>query len=132
MAYLRFVCLHPVKGMMARAGFLAAAYKARDSADIDPTTAQALNSQIEWFRANLAVPERFGRTSSKGWYRRDSKGLSWFKPGASDHIARAFELAATLERAGVMIEVIRSDRIGYVIYEDDHQVVAEPFADTPV
>ena len=132
MAYLRFVCGARVEGMAARAGLLAAAYDLRRSESVDSATEQALTTLIDWFKANLTVPKRFGRTNSEGWYRRDTKGLSWFKPEAGDHIAKAFELVVVLNGAGVKVEVLKSDRIGYVVYEDDHQIIAEPFADTPV
>ena len=40
------------------------------------------------------------------------------------------ELKRILEANGHPVTVIREDRIGFVIFEDDLQVVAEPFADT--
>jgi len=41
-----------------------------------------------------------------------------------------YELVAILEAHGVGVEVIRTSRPGYVVYEDMHQVMAEPYADT--
>jgi hypothetical protein len=35
-----------------------------------------------------------------------------------------------IEANGHVVEIIREERIGYVVYEDEAQVVAEPFADT--
>jgi hypothetical protein len=32
-----------------------------------------------------------------------------------------------LERNGIHVKKIRTDRLGYVIYEDEWQLVAEPF-----
>jgi len=32
-----------------------------------------------------------------------------------------------LERHGIYVKMIRTDKPGYVIYEDDWQLVAEPF-----
>ncbi len=40
------------------------------------------------------------------------------------------ELKAILESNGCPVTVIREDRIGYVVHEDEFQAVAEPFADT--
>lgn len=59
------------------------------------------------------------------------KGLSWFKPTAEMHVAKAFELTELLSRHGFHIEVLKSSRPGYIVYEDDIQIVAEPFFDTP-
>jgi hypothetical protein len=36
-----------------------------------------------------------------------------------------------LEAHGVVVERIRTQRPGYIVYEDEHQVAAYPFADTP-
>jgi hypothetical protein len=37
------------------------------------------------------------------------------------------EIAAILERNDVRVSQITTDRPGYVVFEDDHQVIAEPF-----
>jgi hypothetical protein len=130
--YLRFVRPLKIKHMAARAGFLDAAYELRHRKAKDPHTATQLEDHLTWFRTNLAIPKRFTRSKSKGWYRNDAtQGLSWFKDSATEMLAHAHDLAAMLNANGYPIEVIRSDRIGYIIYEDTHQVVAEPFADTP-
>jgi hypothetical protein len=34
-----------------------------------------------------------------------------------------------LEQHSVCVRVLKTDRPGYIVYEDEHQVVAEPFAD---
>ena len=46
---------------------------------------------------------------------------------ASDTAARVEQL---VEANGHVVEIIREERIGYVVYEDEAQVVAEPFANT--
>jgi hypothetical protein len=40
-------------------------------------------------------------------------------------------LAGWITRCGYQTVEIRSERVGYVVYEDDIQVIAEPFRDTP-
>ena len=37
------------------------------------------------------------------------------------------ELAAILEENGYIVSQVTSKRPGYVVFEDEHQVVAEPF-----
>jgi hypothetical protein len=37
------------------------------------------------------------------------------------------ELSDVLTRNGYLVSQITTDRPGYVVFEDDHQVVAEPF-----
>lgn len=127
--FMRFVQSTPVPGMRAREGFFSAAYRLQERAGLDARSLGQLEELLAWFRKNLKIPPRFNRTSSKGHYRRETKGLSWFKPSATQHLDKAFELADLLRRHGIAIEILKAARVGYVVYEDDHQVVAEPFAD---
>jgi hypothetical protein len=87
--------------------------------------------EIEWFReaeswlnSNLPRPSRFA------WSARPNapeRALSWFKDTATLHIARVRELTALLEHKGIPVAELRTDKPGYVLYEDDYQVVAMPF-----
>jgi hypothetical protein len=38
-------------------------------------------------------------------------------------------MAEILVRHGIGVEVLKAERVGYVVYEDEFQIVAEPFAD---
>ena len=129
--YLRFVRLIKIKHMAARSGFFTAAYELRDQ-NPDPLTSLRLESHLAWFRKNLDIPKKFTRSKSKGaWRVDDTKGLSWFKGTAAEMLVHAHDLAALLNESGHPIEILHSDRIGYIVYEDLHQVIAEPFSDTP-
>lgn len=37
------------------------------------------------------------------------------------------ELVALLEHKAIVVEELRTDRPGYVVYEDEHRVAAVPF-----
>jgi len=126
---LRFVLLrsHPDTGV--EDGIFDAAYELRDNARISISDRRLLEDLLSWFEANLGAPARFNRTSSKGYYRRRTKGVSWLKSTAGGHIAKMRELAAILERNAYAVSQITSKRPGYVVFEDDHQIVAEPFRD---
>ncbi|WP_298837782.1 hypothetical protein [uncultured Roseobacter sp.] len=116
--------------MAARKGFFQAAAELANNPLTDVFVTRRVNTIRLWFGDHLELPDRFSRTSSKGYYLKETKGLSWFKPSATEHISKAFELKSILEEYGYGIEVLKENRIGYIIYEDTHQVVAEPFADT--
>ena len=58
------------------------------------------------------------------------RGIAWFKDSASEHLAHMYALKALLERYGHFVDVLQESRIGYVVWEDAHQVIAEPFKDT--
>ncbi|WP_282610184.1 hypothetical protein [Pelagibius sp. Alg239-R121] len=129
--FLRFVRSKTVDGLAAREGFFCAAYELRENATLDRHSLERLETLLAWFRKHLTIPNKFNKSTSKGAYRRDAKGLSWFKPNAKDALAKSFELISLLEENGCRIEMLKSKRIGYIVYEDESQVVAEPFSDTP-
>jgi len=82
----------------------------------------------DWFNKHLQTPTRF--TAAKPpYYRKQSKAISWFRDTAHEHIGYIREMAAILENHGVPVRMIKAERVGYVVYEDEHQVVAEPFSD---
>ena len=81
-----------------------------------------------WFSDNLEKPERFSRKRNS--YHRDQRAIAWFKDTAAEHLRRIRELVSILEAHGRPVSMLTSARPGYVVYEDEHQVVAEPFAET--
>jgi hypothetical protein len=58
------------------------------------------------------------------------KGIAWLRDDALGHIARMHEIKRVLEDSVYVVHIAREDRVGYVVYRDDFQVIAEPFADT--
>jgi hypothetical protein len=96
----------------------------------DEHTASQLDALRSWFGDNLEKPDTFTRSSGKRDHYRDTKGLSWFKPSAKNHISKMFELKTILEANGYGVKVLKEGRVGYIVYEDEFQIVAEPFADT--
>ena len=130
MAFLRFVLSkrHPDSGV--EEGIFAVAYALRDAADVSSEHRQSLRDELAWFETNLATPERFNRSRSKGYYRRKPRGIAWFRDSADACIARMHELRRIAEIYGHHVEVIHEERLGYIVYEDPFQVVAEPFSET--
>jgi hypothetical protein len=81
-----------------------------------------------WFNENLEEPTRF--TASKPpFYRKPNKAISWFKDTAKDHLAHIRDLVVILQSHGIAVQMLKTDRVGYVVYEDEYQIVAEPFTD---
>jgi hypothetical protein len=79
----------------------------------------------------LERPSRF--TASKPpYYRKQERAISWFKDSAADHIRQIRRVAAIVENHGIPVQMLKSQRVGYVVYEDDFQIVAEPFSDLKV
>jgi hypothetical protein len=106
------------------------AYALLDGNEVSKNDREALADQLAWFSKNLPVPKRFNRSASKGFYRRKAKGIAWFHDSAREHITRMHEVKRVLEGNGHVVHVVQEDRIGYLVYSDGVQVIAEPFADT--
>jgi hypothetical protein len=80
-----------------------------------------------WFTKNLKKPLTFTRSSKP---HAKKIAISWFKDTANEHIAKMYAITQILEDHGIMVDVIRSERPGYIVYKDMYQVAAEPFSDT--
>ena len=63
---------------------------------------------------------------------RDGHGLCWFRSSAIEHVQKAGELAAILNGYGFEFRMLRTRYPGHILYEDDHQIVAEPAWNTPL
>ena len=77
----------------------------------------------------LRRPTRF--TASKPpFYRKKNAAISLFRDTAHEHLARVRELVVILEHHGVSVRMLKANRVGYIVYEDEFQIVARPFSDT--
>ena len=130
MRFIRFVLArrHPESGV--EDGTFRLAYELRESPDVREVDREILAANLTWFEKNLETPTRFNRTKSKGFYRRTTRGIAWFKDTASDHLARMHQIKGVLERYGHSVMMLSETRVGYVVYDDAFQVVAEPFSET--
>ncbi len=126
--YIRFVVheIDPDSGR--RLGVLHALRYLREDGRLLPWEHDRADEIKDWFNTHLERPASFNRSSRPN---RLEKALSWFKDSAVSHIALMREIAEILESHGVTVEVVTTDRPGYITYEDEYQIVAEPFADTP-
>jgi protoheme ferro-lyase len=100
----------------------------RDTGKLYPYEESHLDELRQWFNTHLEKPTRL--TAAKPpYYRKKNRAISWFKDSAQEHIARIREIVAMLENHGIPVRTIKTKRVGYVVYEDEHLVVAEPFPD---
>lgn len=111
-------------------GVVAVAYELSRSTDVNEELQAELRRLLTWIECNLDVPDRFNRTKSKGWYRRETRGISWLRASADEHVQALRSLAEVVARCGYEVSEVRETRVGYLTYEDEVQVVAEPFRDT--
>jgi len=130
MAFLRFILAkrHPDSGVDD--GLFGLAYKLRDDPAVSTDDRHSLKDSLAWFNEHLPKPTRFNRSKSKGYYRRNTRSIAWFRDSAKECLANMQQIKYILEANGHQVTMIREDRVGYIVYEDDFQVIAEPFADT--
>lgn len=127
--YVRLATMEIDPSSHQPAGVLQAAHRLQRSHSLAPERAAELKALIEWFGANLPEPDRFVRTKSKGFYRRDTVGISWFKVEATEHVAHIEAVARIVEAHGIPVQRLETTHPGYVVYEDSWQVVTVPFRD---
>jgi hypothetical protein len=126
--YLRFVVAEiDVDSGRALGVFHAVGYL-RDEGKLDRCEEDQHDKVREWFNENLEVPTRF--TAAKPpFHRKKKRAICWFKDTAIEHLAHVRQLVEILQNHGIQVRTLESKRVGYVVYEDEYQIVAEPFAD---
>jgi hypothetical protein len=122
--YVRFVTTkrHPDTGVQM--GIFQTRRLMPPVAEVASWDEERLQAIKTWFNGHLEKPDRVARSRRPNGHHA---AISWFKASATEHIARARELAALLESYGVPTRMLTTDRRGYVVYEDEFQVAAEPF-----
>jgi hypothetical protein len=124
--YLRFVVANIHENSGRELGVFHAVFDLREAGKLQQYEEEQHDRIRQWFNENLEKPTRF--TASKPpFHRRQSRAISWFKDSAYKHLARVRDLVAILEHHGVTVQMLKTDRVGYVVYEDEYQLVAEPF-----
>jgi len=130
MRFIRFVLKRRDADSGVEEGMFQVAYKLRDSPRVEASDRAVLAETLAWFEKNLETPSRLNRTKSKGFYRRKTRGIAWFKDSAIEHVARAHSIKLIVEQHGHHVLILSEERVGYVVHEDAFQIIAEPFADT--
>ena len=125
---IRFVTgdRHPPYGH--RTGVFQGAYKLWRRDILAQPTQDELRALLDWFNDHLAKPGRFAPSRRHhGW----KTAVSWMRVPALEHIVHLRRLVTLVEAAGIEVDELHTNRPGYIVYQDDQQVVALPFADTP-
>jgi hypothetical protein len=125
--YLRFVIHRNDEDSGRRLGLFQALSDLEHAGSLLAHEQIVWDDTYEWFRKHLRKPRSFTRSSKP---HAKKVAISWFKDSASEHIANMYVLVQVLEAHDLTVDVIRTERPGYIVYEDQHQVVAEPFGTT--
>ncbi len=126
--FVRFVIADRDPDSGRRQGLFQAAGDLRRSGGMSAEDVERLDRIEQWFRKHLSAPTRFSVSTKP---HRQARALGWFKDTATEHIKNVRDFQDLLDVYGKQVEMLRCERPGYVVYEDDHQVTAYPFADPP-
>ena len=126
--FIRFIIGRLDSDSCRRQGLFQAIAELRDSGNLTPHDRERSRIILSWFDTNLDKPARLAWSSRP---HAKAQAICWFKTTANAHIRKMRELQRVLESHGVAVETMRTRRPGYILYEDEHQVAAYPFRDTP-
>lgn len=123
--YVRFVTSAVDSRSGQKQGLFTALYGLERRGELAEYEIEWLVTLETWFGDNLPTPNRFSRSTKPEAART---AITWLKASATAHVTRMHELAALLEQKDVHVDEIRSEKPGYIVYEDEYQVAAVPFA----
>ena len=126
--YLRFRIHRFDEEARAPVGVFDEAYRLLEEGALAEHETEAIEELLGWFKEHLPIPTRFKRAPGA---HRPNRAICWLKSSATEHVRQARALAALLQIQGVMVEVIKTEEPGSIVYEDDYQVAAEPYDRTP-
>jgi hypothetical protein len=123
--FIRFISEEIDEDSHLSAGLFGAAYKLIDEVCLPEYDYEALRETMDWFNEHLENPYDF---------RPEPEGLAyqsicWFRATAREYLHRAWEMVAILEEHDIFVRTVKSHRPGYILYEDEAQVLAHPYAD---
>jgi hypothetical protein len=125
--YVRFVTGRIDRRSGRRRGVFQAAAALADSNFLAREPLGEMQLLRSWFNRCLDRPARFSRSRRNG---ASPISICWFKATAVEHVRNVRAMCRILKVHGIATEMITSTRPGYIVFEDDHQIAAVPFAET--
>ena len=122
--FVRFVVAERDPDSGHERGVFTALYDLEKRGELLPHELSWFREAETWLNEHLAPPSRLSRSARPG---AASVAISWLKLSAVEHLHRMRDLVQLLEHKGVPVSELCTERPGYVVYEDDHQVAAIPF-----
>jgi hypothetical protein len=125
--FIRFVINNNDPDSGKRQGLFQAISELKSAGRLLPYEQLLYDEIYDWLRHNLKKPRNLSKSSKP---HAKNVAISWFKDSAKKHIDKMRSLVNILNSHGVVTEMIRSGRPGYIVYEDEFQIAAEPFKET--
>jgi hypothetical protein len=122
--FIRFVITEQDASSDQRTGIFTALYALDRRGELLAHERAWFEETEAWFNRHLRRPERLAWSSRPN---APERAITWLKVSATEHVSRMRDLVALLEHKDVAVDEVRTDKPGYVVYEDEHQVAAMPF-----
>jgi len=116
--YLRFVVGNDSTSLQKQFGLFSEVEDLRYNGGLEDYQRRLVKEIFNYFNSNLPVPPY----SSKKW---STNTFAWFKDSAQDYINKMWELVAILEQNDISVRILKTDKPGMILYEDEYQVVAQ-------
>lgn len=116
--YIRFVVGSESDSPRTQTGLFSETAYLRNNGLLEPYQVKLVNEIFKFFNSNLPCPP----FSKKNW---SVDAISWFKDSAIEYIDKMRDLAFILEENDHIIRVLKTDKPGMILYEDEFQVVAQ-------
>ncbi len=114
-SFLRFVVELPSIG---KVGLFRSSKSVENAEDLPVATRSELRAVFRWFNAKLPVPRRLPRNA-----------ICWFRADADESLGRLRALVEIYRVAGYPVWMQATRNPGRVVYRDEYQVAAVPYAD---
>jgi hypothetical protein len=123
--YIRFVADESSDLLLAD-GIITVAAGLQDDGKLHEYEVPMLDDIFEWLNDNLPCPP-FRKNLESGCWTRNA--VAWLKDKAAkgELVGKFWEIVAVLKEHNVLVKVLRTKEPGYIVYEDDFQIVAEIF-----
>ena len=125
--FLRFISTEIDEDSQVSMGLFCAAEKLIDEVGLHEYEYEALMECVDWFGRHLRNPFRYRLDRERRRWAYQS--ICWFRSTAHEHLRHAWELVQILEERDIIMRMIKTEVPGYIIYEDEAQVLAHPYSD---
>ncbi len=116
--YLRFVAGVDSESARQQNGLFTEIQSLKDDSLLLDYQFELVEETFKYFNDILPVPPYSRKNISKNV-------VAWFKYSAVGFVSRVWDLVTILEQKDVNVRIIKTERPGMILYEDDFQVVAK-------
>ena len=129
MKYTKFITLFLDDIDDEEKGFYNAALYLNEFGILSEEKKKKLENNLKWIDSNLNKRPDFNQNQDE--FSLDIP-MTWLKGNASEHIIRMNEIKDIMEENDILVEVLETDDLGTILYEDEFQVVALPMIAMPI